>query len=391
VARAVVDGDCRSDDNRGVPEVSLSLLPLAALAGVAVCGGCGLLLGVSDYAVQPDEPDAGEPLAPFPALPADPDPIHGRCGACAAAQCQAERDRCIEDPACARMLRCHGSCTDPDCMAQCRDAHDAPLLFSDYFLCVFGSEKEGGPPHGCVVQCGGGNNWGCLGEYVWRTLDTSRVVAEVSILAANAGNWNPPLNGVAGADVAWCPQPSAVAPRPPEDECGGWTTTDAYGRAALRSAGGFDVLAFRSRFVGAQDQLYIRPVRRSGSLDVAIEPKAGLRQTVSPTLAQQTGTPIDQALGIVTVLQTDCFGQLAPARIALERAEGDAVGCPYEGNTCNTALDAGTRWAFFNVPRRRTIDVVARPREDDREIARRRIFLYDGWDAQVMLYPRPFQ
>jgi hypothetical protein len=348
---------------------------------------CDVVLGASDYTVKSPGPDAAVPLGPPPELPADIQ-MPG-CLDCARAACDEERERCLEDAGCMQMLRCNGSCSDPACMASCRDEHGDPALFSDYFLCVFGTIKEGAPANGCATACGGGESWDCLGRYSWDAR-RSKVVVDLRLVAANADTLNPPLNGIGGAEVAWCPEPNAVSALSPDVECYGWTVTDGYGYATLERTDSIAVFALRSRFANMQSQIYTRPVRRSGSLEVLVEPAVGLRMLFGPQLAELSGRTVDPTQGIVTANVTDCLGLLAPARVELERASEATAGCPFVSENCGAAPE-GSRWAYFNGPRGRSLDVVARHPVDDRELSRRTVYLYEGWDAHVALHPTSFQ
>jgi hypothetical protein len=366
-----------------VPRLVLSSLVL--LTGVA----CGEILGVDAYRVaEPEPPDASED-PPLPELPATPDAeFRQACTACAASSCADARRACLESERCRALLRCHGACSDPRCIARCVDTHGESLAFNDYRLCVFGTPKEGADLDGCAVACGGGHNWECVGKYQWDGAASGRIDLDLTITAANAQRWNSPLNFVAGAQVARCDSGvNVVRPRAPEVDCPAWTFTNGYGQVALTALQPFSVLALKSAFWDMQSQIYVRPIARSGALVVPVEPVIGLRVYSGPTLVERLGTPIDHALGIVSAVQTDCLGHLAEVVIDLERA-GEVLACPLDpAGNCVSDIDRSARWAFFNVPRRASVEAVGHRPSDGREISRRALFLHDEWDAHVALFP----
>jgi hypothetical protein len=154
------------------PVYSRAVKLLAANTRLLLCGaaalwtaGCGALLGVGDYAVAEEEPDAEPRTVELPLLPALPDPdVIDDCRVCAARECAAEREACLASERCAARLRCHGECSDPNCAFRCVDTEPESATFEEYYACVFG--PFGGlntflPGPKCLADCNVGANWQC--------------------------------------------------------------------------------------------------------------------------------------------------------------------------------------------------------------------------------------
>ena len=142
-------------------------------AVIATVSGAALVLACSACSNDIDALFSAGPLPPTPWIPDAK--YYAGCAQCARENCSAERDACVADPECAKLLACYGTCSDPACLSKCgpKDGWDqarqqeqgdvsnfgAPAAFPAYEACV-AKDKCGG-------ECNWGKNWDCVGNYDW--------------------------------------------------------------------------------------------------------------------------------------------------------------------------------------------------------------------------------
>jgi hypothetical protein len=367
----------------------LCTLTLVALSA----GGCGQVLGLDAYAIP--EADGGgsggsTEQTPLPLLPAVPDASHmDGCKTCVKARCTAEYDRCWKSERCRDMLRCMGpsgdspGCKDPGCSQRCADGLPPSPYFQAYFACAFTSDIEHPTPNAsqCANECGGGNNWDCVGKFGWDPpsigIDTTVQIYDSITGVATVGGPAPTLQFM---EVASCHDGYPNTTLTGDSGCEAWVPLKAYGEASHPlSFANETSIAVRGIDEAVGERIYPRPVRRSGSLQVGIV-NAGALTVIADTLKQ------DPALGVVSVTQVDCLGTLASAEITLPGA-GSARRAYLTGlGAADETLTYGNGAVFANVPPAQAVEV-ASLLDGARRVSRRTVLVARGWFTCVFLYP----
>jgi hypothetical protein len=328
--------------------------------------------------------DFDEPSLPLPFVPFMPAPEHGEtCASCAAEKCSAQHQACVDDPQCRELLRCHGACSDPLCIARCgsydlldytwgagsawtagrRGAEDA--RFSDHQFCV---SQE------CSDDCGWGLDWGCVDKsnrYRWPSephAESSPLHVKLEVLLAqNAG---------VPADVsAFFPSGTGM------DVLLQASETNAWGQVDLEFPFVADPILQIESQNDAADEFrvldYSGPFFRDTRLSRSVFPSDF--RPVSP----------HEGFAGVLIAVRDCIG--APASgiaFELEGAKGKLY--KFDGMGGFADVDTRTDWlgagGFEDVsPADATVTV--RAKRGAQIVARRKVLLRKNWVTSVVLRP----
>lgn len=288
--------------------------------------GCGEILGVSDYRVRPETSDASgasdAALQP-PILPARPD--EGRvddCTACVEANCADEREVCLGSERCRDMLWCTSECSDPSCIAECEDAHPDSSYspyFRDYFNCAFSTwtiaRTSPAPVTACLEACGAGQNWECLGQFLWGTVPSDHPTVHVQLYDLLGVLGDPAA--YPGYEVTACADGPELDAPPGDLGCAvPWLEVSTYGAVEMPFIGDGDrrgtSIAIRNSGAGVRERVYTRPILRDAFLPVFANGGLGFLDWIDGF-----NMPHDDKLGIVIVVQHDCLGIGAAADVEL--------------------------------------------------------------------------
>jgi hypothetical protein len=363
-------------------------------------GGCGQVLGLDSYALPGTDgggPGSGAGWAPLPLLPAVPDSSHtARCQTCVRAHCATEYDRCQKSERCRDLLRCMGpsgsnpGCKDPGCSQRCADGLPPSPYFQAYFACAFTSEIEHPTPNAsqCASECGAGNNWECAGGFDWDppsiVIDADVQISDYITAVTTVGGPAPTLPFM---EVATCHDGYPDATLTGDSGCEAWVPLKAYGGSAKRLSFANET-SIAVRHIGetvhpgtccAQQRIYPRPVRRSGSLQVGVVQSSGLTVLAS-------SMTYDPALGVVYVTQVDCLGTLASTEITLPAAASARRGYVTGLSAIDPTLKSGNTAMFVDVPPAQAV-VVASSLDGARRASRRTVLVAGQWFTSVLLYP----
>lgn len=257
-----------------------------------------------------------------PILPALPDvDKRAACEACAKDKCATSRDNCLEDDDCVAQLRCKGKCSDPACLEACDVAHAFSIWYRDYQFCVLGLGDRGGQ---CIVECGVGENWGCLGQYAFREASNKAYELELRFVGpSDPDDPNrlfafPPL---AGASVRACGDAALTdCGIPDNSQVLAGATIGAYNSATLELRG----LYHRPMQItggGASElaELYDRPCTGPQQREVTFLSRVAVNQLRPGAGSGDVGFPLDGPDRTnVLVEQGDCLAAGAPGvRFAL--------------------------------------------------------------------------
>jgi hypothetical protein len=357
------------------------------LLGLAVvCLACGEILGADAYRVaEGTEPDGAPAAAALPLLPALPDEaFRDRCTECAADQCDAYRQACLESERCTALLRCHGACSDPNCLYRCRDTLPESATFEDYYGCVFGSFEDLSnrvPDPACPAECNVGANWECAGQYDWDA-EEPEVRVDVQVHNVAAPTRGDGANLMRHIDIAACDElPSGGE----HGSCDPWQAVDEAGVASLTLRRRRSAFETRGGLAGEdRNRIYGRPLPRPGRLDLRVT-RSYFRDVTLPLLLPTVD--VDPEKGTISFRAFDCVGVTAPVTVEISVEGPTGIYFPAYGESTTDPTPAPSGH-FVNVPAGRDITVNARRPADGSEISRRTVIVKSGHTTAVMLLPR---
>jgi hypothetical protein len=358
---------------------------MAALLGAVPALGCGQILGVEGYRTEgPAGGDAGTGTAQavLPLLPATPDgKFRVGCEACARTRCATQYTACRESEPCRQLLACHGRCSDPSCIARCRDTHAESFRFDDYLGCVFGGDYNvhDGPLPLCAGECGAGQNWGCAGVFHWDNSDyQSRETITLRFIDASTAAPGP-LSTFAGAEAAPCGTRVQAGAFGGDQECFPWTPVDGQGRATIVRVGTQRTQIVAVRGGGQAARAYYQE---------AVRTNVPLLNRVAFDLTLSSRADYDSRAPLVSFQVYDCLSNPAVGT-RVELGDPGAVRFYWTGwGLPDSTVETGNFGGFINVHASPTIKISAYLEGGMNPVSSKTILAAGDWVTSVMLPPR---
>lgn len=344
--------------------------------------GCAQVLSVDEYRIGP----SSETEAAAFTLPADPgSDVIDECRACAEEHCSDQLRVCEENPRCRAMLSCSSDCSDPACLADCKDTLPPSPAYDALFNCVYlpvGLEIDA-DASACTYECKVSQHWGCSNIYSWPT-QRGALTARLHLMDG-FGRPKTPLSTFSEVLVSAC---NSLATGDPGGEAGcaaSTAMTDDYGNVSVPYPQGSDAFIITGG-LDEQQRLYTRRITGAGVVERFLLD----RPTLLLYLESILKIPVDHGKGIINVGIDDCLGTDARAVYEISSPGApapyyfDRNGVPSQSNP----PVGGALFLNIDLPADRTVSVVARDPDSGAMLAQRRVIVDARWTTDVR-FPAP--